>query len=178
VTETPSPSEPSSPEPSLPSPQPSSLVRPLPVRRPVRGRGNRAAVVFAAVGVLLAVAAMVGYLVRPSTGASSGTPEDAVREFLGAVFVGHDPARVGKVVCSGWNPDEAIARTVAGVDTDARVSWDQVSVVSTDRTHAYVRARLGLRFPDDKQPSVFHEWRFSVVDESGWRVCEARPFAS
>jgi hypothetical protein len=57
-----------------------------------------------------------------------------------------------------------------------RVSWDEMRVISSDGTRANVRARLGLRYPDDKQPSAFSQWRFSIIDENGWHVCDARPF--
>jgi hypothetical protein len=139
-------------------------------------RSRRAPVLFAILGVALAVVAIGLYALRPTTSATTGTPEDAVQEFLAAVFLAHDTGRLAKVTCAGWDASDAMTRTLRQIDKDARVSWDDISVVSSDGKHVNVRVRLGLRLPDDKQPTSFQQWRFSVVDENDWRVCEARPF--
>jgi hypothetical protein len=49
-------------------------------------------------------------------------------------------------------------------------------VVAKSDTKVTIRARLGLRLRDDIRPSSYEQWRFSLVKEDGWRVCEARPF--
>ena len=38
-----------------------------------------------------------------------------------------------------------------------------------------MRARLGLRQRDDLRPGSYAQWRFHLVKQDGWRVCEARP---
>jgi hypothetical protein len=147
---------------------------------PQRLRHAPWAIIVAVAGVVLALAAGGLYVYRQSAPTSAAraqaTPEETVREFLSAVFLAKDPQRVRAVVCSSWDPDNAITRTTAAVDKTAKVSWDEVVVVSSTDGRASVKARLGLRLPDDIQPSVHQDWRFSLVDENGWRVCEARPF--
>jgi hypothetical protein len=131
--------------------------------------------IFAMLGVIIALIAGGLYLSRQIDGPRRLTPEQTVNEFLSAVFLAADPQRTGAVVCKSWNANDAILRTRQAVPEDAHVSWDDVTVASTDGGRTTVRARLGLRLRDDSRPSSFEQWRFALVDESGWRVCEARP---
>ncbi len=138
-------------------------------------RSNRAAQIFAIVGLLVAAAAAGLYLLTRADDPPRLSPEEAVREFLSGVFLAADPQRVGAITCSNWDPVDAIARTTREIDADAHVSWDQLVVVNVSEQRASATARLGLRRPDDRQPGSFRQWRFSLVNEKGWRVCEARP---
>ena len=104
------------------------------------------------------------------------TPEETVREFLSAVFLAESPERTAAVICNSWAPADAIERTSAGVPRDVRVSWDEFAVVTSDAERTTIRARLGLRQRDDLRPDSYEQWRFHLVEQDGWRVCEARPF--
>jgi hypothetical protein len=139
-------------------------------------RRGRAPLIFAIVGVVIALAAGGLYFVTRPGARARLTPEGAVQEFLSAVFLAGDGQRVGAVICASWDPSDAMARTTKEIEQGAHVSWDQVAVVATNGNKASAKARLGLRLRDDTQPSLYRQWRFSLVDESGWRVCEARPF--
>jgi hypothetical protein len=130
--------------------------------------------IFAILGVLAALLVGGAYVYREYLGRSQLTPEQTVDEFLTGVFAG-DPDRVATVVCEGWDPQQAIRRTRAAVPAGANVSWDGIRLLTADDERAVVRARLGLRPFQDEEISDYVSWTFNLVDESGWRVCEARP---
>jgi hypothetical protein len=139
---------------------------------------GRAPVIFVLLSLVLALGAGAVYVLQRSTAPPELTPEQTVTEFLSAVFNSADPVRAGAVVCEGWSGQDAVDRTAQQVETGSHVSWDQVRLVAIADTTASATARLGQRLPDDKQPSLFVEWRFQLKKENGWRVCEARPLAT
>ncbi len=139
-------------------------------------RPTRAPLIFALVGVVIALAAGGLYALNRSAAPPTMTPEETIREFLAAVFLANSADRVKMVVCASWDPADALSRTAREIDGDTRVSWDEVRVLSATDDRINARARLGLRRSGDIQPSSYRQWRFSLVNEDGWRVCEARPF--
>jgi hypothetical protein len=147
------------------------------VSGPKRPMG-RVPLIFAAVAVVVALAAAALVLTRDGSQAPTRTPEETVREFLAAVFLANSRDRVAQVVCGSWDPAEAIERTSGEAGRNVRVSWDEFAVVTSDQQQVTMRGRLGLRDPDDLRPGSFVQWRFHLVNEDGWRVCEARPFIS
>jgi hypothetical protein len=140
-------------------------------------------VVFAVLAVVLAGGTIALYATRGKSAptaaptgtaaAVQGSPDSAVRAFLSAVFLAGSIQRLTPVVCSGWAPLDALTRTKSMVDPSAKVSWDELQIVSNEPTRVTMTARLGLRLPDDVQPSVYQQWDFTVVLEQGWRVCDA-----
>jgi hypothetical protein len=148
--------------------------------RLIFGRGSRWAdgrvpLIFAVVGLVVALVATALYAYRQAA-TPRLTPEETVDRFLAAVFVANNPDRLDGLVCGNWNVDDAYARTTNQVSSGTRVSWDDIGVVSADERRATLSARVGLRFRDDVRPSTYQQWHFTLVNESGWRVCEARPF--
>jgi hypothetical protein len=131
--------------------------------------------IFAVVGIAVALVMGGIYLAR-QTATPRLTPEETVDGFLGAVFLTSSADRLSRFVCGNWDPDDALSRTSKQVDAAARVSWDEIRVVSSDGSRANLRARLGLRLRDDVRPAVYQQWHFTLVNEDGWRVCEAQPF--
>ena len=155
---------------------PERVKRIRPDARPVRrGVSSRASVIFAVVGVVVALVAGGIYLFRQDASPRL-TPGETVEKFLNAVFVASSAERLEDLVCSNWDPADALTRTTQQVDPGVRVSWDDIGQVSSEAGRVTLRARVGLRFRDDVRPSAYQQWRFSLVDEDGWRVCEARPF--
>jgi hypothetical protein len=150
----------------------SGVSRPVPRKR----RHGRAQLIFAIAGVVLALGGVAAYFIHQRTGPPARSPQDTVTEFLSAVFLSRDASRVAPVVCSSWDPTDAVTRTAKEVPAEAHVSWDQFAVVASSDTKMTMRARLALRLPDDVRPSSYEQWRFSLVKEQRWRVCEARPF--
>ena len=130
--------------------------------------------IFAILGILAALTVGGAYVYREWLGRSQLTPEQTVDEFLTAVFA-VDTERVGAVTCAGWDPEQAIRRTRAAIPTGANVTWDRIRVITADEDRAVVRATLGLRPFFDEEISDTVQWTFNLVDEGGWRVCEARP---
>lgn len=157
----------------------SETARPGPILVPAPRPPGRAPVIFAVLGVLVALAAGGVYVYRQQAETPAAqTPEETVSTFLSAVFLSADPQKAALVVCSNWDPAEAISRTTEAVPAGARISWGDLRVVTTSEGRATVRGSLGMRLPDDTRPTSFVQWRFSLVDENGWRVCEARPLAT
>jgi len=142
------------------------------VSTPAAARRSRAPLVFLLLSVVLALGAG-GYLYYQRTqGPARFTPEETVEEFLTSVFSVADPQRTSAIVCDGWDPDEAIAETNRVIADGARVVWSEVRVLSNDGQRATVHAALTMFLPRPSSPT---QWRFGLVQENGWKVCEARP---
>jgi hypothetical protein len=135
-------------------------------------------VIFAVLGVIVALVTIGYYVQREAEKPAALTPEETVNRFLGAVFLSADPQNVAAAVCSNWGPAEAITRTTSAVPQGAHVSWSELKVVTSTEDRVTVRGVLGIRLADDSRPSSFAQWRFTLVDEDGWRVCEARPLGA
>jgi hypothetical protein len=135
---------------------------------------SKAPVVFAILGLLAALAAGGAYAYRELWDRNDRSPEETVNEFLAAV-VSQNVERTAGVVCADWEPDQALARTQDAIPVGANVTWDDVRLISSVQDRAVVRATLGLRPFFDEEISDRVQWTFNLVDESGWRVCEARP---
>jgi len=170
----------------VPVKPPVKVVRAAPPRRG-KAVSNRLAIIIAVIGLLLAAGTVVLYVTRPTgkspaagagSSAPQATPDSAVREFLSGVFLSSNADRLAAIVCASWPPAEALSRTKGMVDPTAKVSWDQVRTVTTQAKRVTMTARLGLRLPDDVQPSRYQQWHFTLVDEDGWKVCDASPAVS
>jgi hypothetical protein len=136
---------------------------------------GRAPVIFAVAGVLVALIATGLFVYRQGTGPRL-TPEETVDRFLAAVFVANSSEQLDGLVCGNWDVDDAMRRTTNQVGTETRISWYEIQIVTSDEHRATLSAHLGLRFQDDVRPSADQQWHFTLVNEDGWRVCEARPF--
>ena len=141
---------------------------PAPVRR------SRAPLTFAILGLLAALAGGGAYLYHLRQATSTRTPEQTVDAFLTAVFA-NDPEKLAPDVCAAWDPQDAIHRTKAQIPDNTRVKWDNIRTLTKDQDRAVTRARLALYPFVDPDPSEFVQWTFSLVDEDGWRVCDAQP---
>lgn len=135
---------------------------------------SRAPLVFALLGILAALAAGGAFAYREWWGRNDLTPEQTVDEFLTAVFA-HNEDRADEVICESWDPAQAVQRTTSAIPTGANVSWDDIRLLSASEERAVVSATIGLRPFSDEEISDSIPWTFNLVDESGWRVCEARP---
>lgn len=141
-----------------------------------RRRSGRGPVVFAVLSILIALGAGGYYFFyRQPDAASTRTQEETVTAFLTAVFTTGDEQQVAGLVCESWRPADAMSRATGAVPAQAVVSWSEVRILTSTAEKATVSARLGLRLPDDRGPSSYHQWTFTLVYERGWRVCEARP---
>jgi hypothetical protein len=138
---------------------------------------SRVPAVFAVLGILAAL--IVGgtvYYTQFYKVASGDTPEQVVGKFLTAVFADKpDNAQVGALVCDNWDPAAAVQKTRGNIRANAHVSWQDIIRLSTGEGRVVVEATITVTPIGDEDPSTSKGWAFDVVDERGWRVCEARP---
>ena len=134
--------------------------------------------IFAIAGFVLALAATGIYFYDRATQPDRSTPTVTVQQFMGAVFLQGDASKVKQFVCDRWAPGDAISWTKALADPEARVSWDTVVAISETEDDARVTARVRFRYHDDVAPSGEQQWRFDLVDENGWRVCNVGRIAA
>jgi len=127
--------------------------------------------IFAIVGFALALAATGLYVYDRATQPDRSTPTVTVQQFMGAVFLQDDASTVKQFVCDRWAPGDAITWTRGLADPEAHVSWDTVIAITESEDDARVTARVRFRYRDDVAPSGEQQWRFDLVDENGWRVC-------
>lgn len=140
-------------------------------------RRSRVPAVFAVLGILSAL--IVGgtvYYTQFYKATSGGTPEEVVDKFLTAVFADEpDLTEVGALVCDNWDPAAAVQRTTSSVRSNVHVSWQDIIRLSTEGGRAVVEATITFTPIGDEDPSQARGWAFHMVDQDGWRVCEARP---
>ncbi len=139
---------------------------------PPATRRSRAPLAFLIISIVLALGAGGYFYYQRTQGPARFTPEETVEEFLISVFSVADAERTRAVVCDGWDPDEAITDATRGIADGARVVWSDVRVLANDGQRATVHAALTMFLPRPSEPT---QWRFRLVQENGWRVCEARP---
>jgi hypothetical protein len=121
--------------------------------------------------LLITGAGTAFFLYNRATEVNRSTPTIAVHQFLSAVFVERDDSRTKLFTCSAWTKqrsDEARAR----FDPDVKVKWESVTEQSRQGKQAVVTARLQLLWHGFAD---FQQWRFEVVEDNGWRVCDAKP---
>jgi hypothetical protein len=140
---------------------------------------SRTPLVFAILGLLAAAIAGGTYYYRELRHTSSTrTPEATVAGFLTEVFAPKpDQQKLAGLVCDGWAPQDAVKQTTDQIPNGARVGWQDINLVSTDNDHAIVVATITLTPFQDGDPSDFHPWRFSLIDQNDWKVCGAHPVA-
>ena len=147
---------------------------------PAKKRSKRPLIIFAVIGLLLALSSGGLYVYRATDDAagSQSSPEAAVKAFLTATVLTNDESRLSGIVCESWTAQDALRRTRSALDTTATISWSDVRIVTSEPGRASVSVRLTLRKPSEIRPGQVVQWRFSAVEEDGWRICEARPFIS
>jgi hypothetical protein len=163
-----------------PGPFPPPRYPPPAFPPPRRGRSaiprGKLMLIILIVGGLLAVAgAGTAFLLyNRATEIDRSTPTIAVRQFLGAVFLDKSDDRVRLFTCSQWTVSRT-AEIRGQIDPEATLSWDTIAEQSRFDGRAQVTAKLALRYPGELAPSGVLQWRFDVVEDSGWRVCGAGP---
>src|SRR6478735_11149242 len=103
----------------------SALPRGARIVPPPSHRSRRKLIIFAVIGITLALSSGGLYVYRQQNSpaaiaaeAAQKSPEDAVRAFLTAVFLANDAGRLAGVVCASWDPQNALHRTRSEVDTN------------------------------------------------------------
>lgn len=151
--------------------------------RPATPRARKARLVLLMVGGLVALlcvggagVAFVAY--RDATEPDRSSPDVAVSNYLRAVFVDRDDTRADTLTC---REDSGLASILDfRQEVEAReqqfsisiiVSWGEL-VVRESGERATVTTEISRTIADGSE-SDRQNWRFGVVDEDGWRVCDA-----
>jgi hypothetical protein len=135
-------------------------------------RGKLVLIILIVGGVLAVAGAGTAFLLyNRATEIDRSTPTIAVHQFLRAAFFDKDDDRVKLFTCSQWTK-ERTAEVRRRFDPDVKVTWENVAVQSRREDQAVVTAQMRLVFQGFVD---FQDWRFEVVQVSGWRVCGAGP---
>jgi hypothetical protein len=137
------------------------------------GRRLRRVLLVAAV-VLASVVTVAGafgvFVYDKATAIDRSTPAVAVQNFLQAALVDGDATRLALFVCSRWSASEAMTAVGEKRDPSLRVNWGITSVQEAgDRAEATAQISFTAAGYRDIQT-----WRFTVVREDGWRVCDVK----
>jgi hypothetical protein len=148
--------------------------------RPPAARRRRAAIVAAAVAlalVLVAGGVSAWLLLRNlERGEGAAGPAVAVNAFLQAVYGEKDTARAADMVCSAARDEPAITAKIAEIKAydekyeSPQFAWDSPKVDEQTEDRAVVSVTLRMTTADER--TAEQRLRFTVVEKSGWWVCE------
>ncbi|WP_347815083.1 hypothetical protein [Micromonospora sp. DH14] len=137
-----------------------------------------AAIALVVIMVLCVGGGVVAFLTlrNAETGEGAKEPAVAVDEFLTAIYKDRDATKAASRVCAAARDDDKIAAKVAEVDKYAsayqnpRFRWTTPKVDNQTGERATVSTRLTMTTADEKVAD--QELRFTVVQKTGWWVCE------
>lgn len=128
----------------------------------------------------------VGYLLYDrATRPDRSAPDVATSNYLRAQFVERDDDRIRLFQCADGSGLGAIRQLRAEIEQQEQrletmiiVSWGELVVERADETSATVRTSVRrTAMVDGALQSLADDWRFSLVEEDGWRVCGAEKLA-
>jgi hypothetical protein len=112
-----------------------------------------------------------------ATAIDRGQPDEAVNNFLKSYLVEHNDVRANSLECaqdSGLQPIRAFRKDVEDREkafgVPILVSWGPLQVAPTGNQRV-VSTELIRRIQGAERST--QRWKFTVVDENGWRVCSA-----
>ncbi|MET8349552.1 MULTISPECIES: hypothetical protein [unclassified Micromonospora] len=165
---------------------PSAIPSPPPGYPPYQGAAEPkkkrglliAAIALVVIMVLCVGGGVVAFLTlrNAETGEGAKEPAVAVDEFLTAVYKDRDATKAASRVCAAARDDEKIAAKVAEVQKYAaeyknpRFRWTSPKVDNQTGARATVSTRVTMTTSDEKVAD--QDLRFTVVQKSGWWVCE------
>ncbi|MGW3792998.1 Rv0361 family membrane protein [Micromonospora arida] len=168
------------------APNPSSIPAAPPAYPPYQGTAEPkkkrglliAAIALVVIMVLCVGGGVVAFLTLrdAETGEGAKEPAVAVDEFLTAVYKDRDATKAAGRVCAASRDDDKIAAKVAEVEKYAstyqnpRFRWTTPKVDNQTGERATVSTRLTMTTADEKVAD--QELRFTVVQKTGWWVCE------
>lgn len=173
--------------PTQPGAPNSSSIPPAPPAYPpyqgTAGPKKKRGLLIAAIALVVIMVLCVGggavaflTLRNAETGEGAKEPAVAVDEFLTAVYKDRDAAKAADRVCAASRDDDKIAAKVAEVEKYAstyqnpRFRWTTPKVDNQTGERATVSTRLTMTTADEKVAD--QELRFTVVQKTGWWVCE------
>uniref|UniRef100_UPI0038B31D25 Rv0361 family membrane protein n=1 Tax=Micromonospora acroterricola TaxID=2202421 RepID=UPI0038B31D25 len=165
---------------------PSSIPPPPPGYPPYPGAAEpkkKRGLLIAAIALIVIMVLCVGggvvaflTLRDAETGQGAKEPAVAVDEFLTAVYKDRDATKAASRVCAASRDDKKIAAKVAEVEKYAteyqnpRFRWTTPKVDNQTGERATVSTRVTMTTSDEKVAD--QDLRFTVVQKSGWWVCE------
>lgn len=173
------PTQPGAPNPSSIPPAPPAYPPYQGSPEPKKKRGLLiAAIALIVIMVLCVGGGVVAFLTlrNAETGQGAKEPAIAVDEFLTAVYKDRDATAAAGRVCAASRDDDKIAAKVAEVGKYAstyqnpRFRWTTPKVDNQTGDRATVSTRLTMTTADEKVAD--QELRFTVVQKTGWWVCE------
>ncbi|MEW2147481.1 hypothetical protein AB0869_32180, partial [Micromonospora vinacea] len=173
------PPQPGAPNPSSIPPAPPAYPPYQGTAEPKKKRGLLiAAIALIVIMVLCVGGGVVAFLTlrNAETGQGAKEPAVAVDEFLTAVYKDRDATKAASRVCAASRDDDKIAAKVAEVEKYAstyqnpRFRWTTPKVDNQTGERATVSTRLTMTTADEKVAD--QELRFTVVQKTGWWVCE------
>ncbi|MEH1013709.1 hypothetical protein V6U90_11450 [Micromonospora sp. CPCC 206060] len=137
-----------------------------------------ASIVLAVVLLLCGGGGTAAFLVlrNAETGEGAPSPTEAVTGFLTAVYTDQDAKRAAALVCPAARDDKAIAKRVkevkdlAGTYKTPRFTWSNPVVDDQNTERAIVSTKVTMATSDEKVSR--QDLKFTVVQSSGWWVCE------
>jgi hypothetical protein len=162
----------------------SDVDGPAPAGTPKRGRNWRLifAVLAGVLGLLCVGGIGVGYAIYDrATQLDRSQPDLVVSSYLRALLVTRDDVQASLYACEGRSQLESIQgmreeieRREHELGVSITVSWGELQIDerSPDRTVISTDVRRSA-IVDGVSQSVADRWRFTIVNEHGWRVCGA-----
>ncbi|MET8232900.1 hypothetical protein ABZS77_19725 [Micromonospora sp. NPDC005298] len=137
-----------------------------------------AAIALVVIMVLCVGGGVVAFLTlrNAETGEGAKEPAVAVDEFLTAIYKDRDAGKAASHVCAASRDDKKIASKVAEVRKYAseyqnpRFRWTTPKVDNKTGDRATVSTRVTMTTADEKVAD--QDLRFTVVQKTGWWVCE------
>ncbi|MFC8300624.1 hypothetical protein [Micromonospora orduensis] len=163
----------------IPAPPPGYPPYQGAVEPPKKKRGLLiAAIALVVIMVLCVGGGVVAFLTLRNAESGEGAKEPAVAvdEFLTAIYKDRDAAKAASHVCAASRDDKKIAAKVAEVQKYAseyqnpRFRWTTPKVDNKTGDRATVSTRVTMTTADEKVAD--QDLRFTVVQKTGWWVCE------
>jgi hypothetical protein len=135
-------------------------------------------VVLGLVVLLCGGGGLAAFLLLRDVDTTEGAPEPvvAVERFMEAVYKEKNASQAAATVCQDARKADAIDRKVEEVKNYAKAyrnpqfDWGTPKVDEQDAEHAIVSVDLRMTTDDDR--SAEQQLRFTVVQQTGWWVCE------
>jgi hypothetical protein len=135
-------------------------------------------VVLGLVVLLCGGGGLAAFFLLRNTDTAEGAPEPvvAVERFMEAVYKEQNASLAAATVCRDAREADAIDRKVEEVKNYAKTyrnpqfEWQTPKVDEQDAEHAIVSVDLRMTTDDDR--SAEQQLRFTVVQQTGWWVCE------
>ena len=166
-----------------------AVVTPKPLgNRPSRLQSRRTRLVLALVGGFLALLCLGGVgaffvFYEESTKIDRATPDQVTSSFLRAYLASRDDQQASLYTCRSGIDLKQLAELreeMTGREqkfgTKVTASWESLTVVGPDEGPRDVSVDLIIAGSKNGQQvsSRSEPWAFKLLDEDGWRVCEAR----